>query len=181
MLSEGLSGEAYVRASKELAEIEPLVARVGDLRAAERAQAEAEILLADPEMHELAETELRDPGIVDLQSKDDDPHLRSIEAVTGYHVHAIDGEIGHVEDLIIEDAGWSVRYIKVDTRNQWPENRVLISPRSIRNIDWKARLVYLDVNRQKVQNSPPYDPSTTVDGAYDETFLTYYGIRWVQP
>ena len=128
-----------------------------------------------------AETELRDPGIVDLQSKDDDPHLRSIEAVTGYHVHAIDGEIGHVEDLIIEDAGWSVRYIKVDTRNQWPENRVLILPRSIRNIDWKARLVYLDVNRQKVQNSPPYDPSTTVDGAYDETFLTYYGIRWVQP
>jgi uncharacterized protein YrrD len=128
-----------------------------------------------------AETELRDPGIVDLQSKDDDPHLRSIEAVIGYHVHAIDGEIGHVEDLIIEDAGWSVRYIKVDTRNQWPENRVLISPRSIRKIDWKARLVYLDVNRQKVQNSPSYDPSPTVDGAYDETFLTYYGIRWVQP
>ncbi len=60
MLSEGLSGDAYVRASKELAEIEPLVARVGDLRAAERAQAEAETLLADPEMHELAETELRD-------------------------------------------------------------------------------------------------------------------------
>ncbi len=60
MLSEGMSGDAYVRASKELAEIEPLVARVGDLRAAERAQAEAETLLADPEMHELAETELRD-------------------------------------------------------------------------------------------------------------------------
>jgi peptide chain release factor 1 len=60
MLSEGLSGDAYVRASKELAEIEPLVARVSDLRAAERAQAEAETLLADPEMHELAETELRD-------------------------------------------------------------------------------------------------------------------------
>ncbi len=60
MLTEGLSGDAYVRASKELAEIEPLVARVGDLRAAERAQAEAETLLADPELHELAETELRD-------------------------------------------------------------------------------------------------------------------------
>jgi peptide chain release factor 1 len=60
MLSEGLSGDAYVRASKELAEIEPLVARVGDLRAAEKAQSEAETLLADPELRELAETELRD-------------------------------------------------------------------------------------------------------------------------
>jgi hypothetical protein len=35
-----------------------------------------------------------------------------------------------------------------------------------------------DVDRQKVRNSPPYDPSKTVDDAYDETFLTYYGIRW---
>jgi len=60
MLSEGLSGEAYVRASRELAELEPVVARVGELRAAERAQAEAETLLADPELRELAETELRD-------------------------------------------------------------------------------------------------------------------------
>jgi peptide chain release factor 1 len=59
MLSEGISGEAYVRASRELSEIEPVVARIGDLRAAERAQAEAEAMLTDPEMRELAEAELR--------------------------------------------------------------------------------------------------------------------------
>ena len=59
MLSEGVSGEAYVKASRELSDIEPVVARIGDLRAAERAQAEAEALLEDPEMRELAEAELR--------------------------------------------------------------------------------------------------------------------------
>ncbi len=59
MLTQGLSGEAYVRASKELSDIEPVVIRIGDLRAAERAQADAETLLTDPEMHELAEAELR--------------------------------------------------------------------------------------------------------------------------
>ena len=58
MLSEGISGEAYVKASKELSDIEPVVARIGDLRAAERAQSEAESLLADPEMKDLAEAEL---------------------------------------------------------------------------------------------------------------------------
>src|SRR6201995_1050030 len=58
MLSEGISGEAYVKASKELADIEPVVARIGDLRAAERAQTEAQSLLADPEMKDLAEAEL---------------------------------------------------------------------------------------------------------------------------
>ena len=57
-LAAGVSGESYVRASRELAELEPIAARIGELRAAERARAEAESLLADPELRELAETEL---------------------------------------------------------------------------------------------------------------------------
>jgi peptide chain release factor 1 len=59
MLSEGISGEAYVKASRELSDIDPVAARIGDLRAAEQAKAEAEALLDDPEMRELAEAELR--------------------------------------------------------------------------------------------------------------------------
>jgi peptide chain release factor 1 len=58
MLAEGISGDAYVKASRELADLEPVVARIGDLRAAERARDEAEALLADPEMKDLAEAEL---------------------------------------------------------------------------------------------------------------------------
>jgi len=58
MLSEGLSGETYVKASKELSEIEPVVARIGELREAERAREDASSLLEDPEMRELAEAEL---------------------------------------------------------------------------------------------------------------------------
>jgi peptide chain release factor 1 len=58
MLSEAIGGEAFVKASRELADIEPVVARIDDLRQAERAREEAESLLADPEMKELAEAEL---------------------------------------------------------------------------------------------------------------------------
>ena len=60
------------------------------------------------------------------------PHLRSVEAVTGYHIHASDGEIGHVEDFLVEDADWSIHYLVVDTKNWWPGKKVLISPRSAR-------------------------------------------------
>ena len=52
-----------------------------------------------------------------------DPHLRSIEAVTGYHIHASDGEIGHVEDFLVEDADWSIQFLVVDTRNWGPGRR----------------------------------------------------------
>ena len=58
LLGEGLTGDAYVKASRELSELAPVVARIDELRAAERAAAEAEAMLADPEFHELAENEL---------------------------------------------------------------------------------------------------------------------------
>ena len=57
-LQAGLSGDAFARASRELSELEPVVARIGDLRQAQQATKEAEALLADPEMKELAEAEL---------------------------------------------------------------------------------------------------------------------------
>ncbi|MCA3364571.1 MAG: peptide chain release factor 1 [Roseomonas sp.] len=43
--------------SKELAELEPLVEKVAEYRAAERARDEAQAMLTDPEMRELAEAE----------------------------------------------------------------------------------------------------------------------------
>ncbi|MBU6498982.1 MAG: peptide chain release factor 1 [Rhodospirillales bacterium] len=58
LLSPTIGGEAFVAASRELAEIEPVVARIDELREAERRAADAETLLDDPDMHELAEAEL---------------------------------------------------------------------------------------------------------------------------
>jgi hypothetical protein len=44
-------------------------------------------------------------------------HLRSMKDVAGYTIQATDGEIGHVDDFIIDDKPWTIRYIVVDTRN----------------------------------------------------------------
>jgi hypothetical protein len=104
-----------------------------------------------------------------------DPHLRSIETVTGYHIHASDGEIGHVEDFLLEDADWSIHFLVVDTKNWWPAKKVLISPRLAGDIDWMDRLVNLDVDRQKIKDSPTYDPAATLDRAYEKHFHAYYG------
>ena len=117
----------------------------------------------------------REEQIARTQRNDGDPHLRSIAAVTGYHIHASDGEIGHVEDFLVEDADWSIHYLVVDTKNWWPGKNVLISPRLARGIDWSDRLVNLNVDRQRVKDSPPYDASIAVDRAYERHFHDYYG------
>lgn len=109
--------------------------------------------------------------------KDDDLHLRSVESVTGYHMHASDGEIGHVADFLVEDADWSIRYLVVDTNNWWSGKKVLISPRSTKDIDWSNRLVNVNVARKQVKESPTYDLSKVVDRAYENHFNNYYGTR----
>ncbi|MFT8590798.1 MAG: peptide chain release factor 1 [Acetobacter orientalis] len=60
LLASGISGEAFTQASREYAEIEPVVAHINALRQAEQEAVQAELLLADPEMKELAEGELAD-------------------------------------------------------------------------------------------------------------------------
>ncbi len=59
LLSEG-SADGYAKLSKELSDLEPIVERIGDLRAAERAATDAEAMLSDPELKDLAEAELQD-------------------------------------------------------------------------------------------------------------------------
>jgi|ERR1019366_293041 hypothetical protein len=132
-------------------------------------------LLSLPELTPL------DPIGVDTQPSVGDQHLRGVAAIAMCHINATDGAIGHVVDLLVDDGSWHIRYITVDTLNWWPGETVLISPRSIQEIDWPHRLVQLDVDRQKVRDSPKYDKSITVDGLYDERFLTYYGIKWIAP
>jgi hypothetical protein len=122
----------------------------------------------------LLESRQRQEEIANTQRSDGDPRLRSIEAVTGYHIHASDGEIGHGEDFLVEDADWRIHYLVVDTKNWWPGKKVLISPRSVGQIDWKDRLVNVNVDRQKVKDNPAYDPSTTIGRVYEDNYHSYY-------
>jgi hypothetical protein len=124
------------------------------------------------------ESRRHEKEIADARRDDGDPHLRSIAAVIGYHIHACDGEIGHVEDFLLEDADWSIHFLVVDTRNWWAGKQVLISPGLAQAINWGDRLVNLNVDRQRVKNSPAYDASTTVDGAYEKRFHDHYLDIW---
>jgi hypothetical protein len=105
-----------------------------------------------------------------------DAHLRSVSAVTGYHIRATDGDIGHVQDFLIEDSNWRISFVAVDTRNWWPGEQVLLLPRMIREVDWSGSLIHVECTRQKLRDSPPYSQAVTVDGTYADAMTTYYGL-----
>lgn len=112
--------------------------------------------------------------------KPKDPHLRSIEAVVGHRVHAIDGLIGHVDDFLIHDVDWNIKFIKVDTRNWGPTRRVLLPPFLIQEIDWPTRAVHLVVDRRAIENRSPRDPAFEGQTTNAELFLACNDIRWVK-
>jgi len=94
--------------------------------------------------------------------KHNDPDLRSTHDVSGHHVEASDGEIGHVEDFIIDDETWAIRYLIVDTRDWLPGKKVLISPKWIERVSWSKKQVVVDLTREAIQQAPEYTDSPTL-------------------
>jgi hypothetical protein len=107
-----------------------------------------------------------------------DPHLRSMEAVLGHLVHANDGLIGHVDDFLVDDAAWSIRFIKIDTRDWGPARRVSLSPRLVRRIDWLARAVHLHVDRRAIESRSLSGPALEAGAVDGELLLACKDIRW---
>jgi hypothetical protein len=110
-----------------------------------------------------------------LEGERVDPHLRSLKEVTGYHIQAPDGEIGHVEEFIANDSNWFICYMVVDTRNWLPGRKVLISPDWIERVSWANSKVYVDLPRELIKNGPEYDPAEPVNRQYEERLYDYYG------
>jgi hypothetical protein len=113
--------------------------------------------------------------VEEKQEQQHDPHLRSVREVKDYYVEAPDGEVGHVEDFIAEEASWIIRYLAVDTRNWWPGKKVLVNPEWIQQVDWSKRAVYTEVQRDTIKEAPEYDPSKPVNREYEVMLYDFYG------
>lgn len=103
-------------------------------------------------------------------------HVRSAKAVTGYAIQAKDSEVGHVKDFIIDTVSWMIDWMVVDTRNWLPGRKVMISPRSVTNIDWKTRQAKVELTEEQIKASPPFDPNEPVNDDYGQGLFDYYGI-----
>ena len=115
-------------------------------------------------------------------AEEGDPHLRSSQSVSSYRVQAMDGEIGHVDDFVVddeafEDGPWEIRYLVIDTRNWLRGKRVLVPPLWAESIDWGSKHIQVGLSREMIENSPEYDPASPVNRQYEEVFYDYYGRR----
>ncbi|MCY7337938.1 MAG: PRC-barrel domain-containing protein [Chamaesiphon sp.] len=103
-----------------------------------------------------------------------DPHLRSTREVTGYHIQATDGELGHIEDFIIDEQTWAIRYLIVDTRNWWPGKKILLAPQWIDRVSWNESKVFVNLPRETIKQAPAYTEDSLPSRDYETSLHRHY-------
>lgn len=104
-----------------------------------------------------------------------DPHLRSSRAITDYLVHALDGDVGHVEDVLVDDDSWTIRHLLVSVRNRWAIHRVLVPVGWIARVSWGARAVEVSLPEEAIRLAPVYDRAAGVSAEHETRLVRYYG------
>ena len=130
--------------------------------------------LSHSELKIVPEAEQRDAD-AETFSLGDVSGLRSVGSVKGAHVHALDGDIGHVENLLADDSNWEIRYLVIATRNWWPGKVVQLSPYAVKDADWSNRRVNVNVTREQVKSAPAWDPLALADQASEEALHRHFG------
>jgi len=122
----------------------------------------------------------KEAGLDQDSGSEGDPHLRSVDEVTGYHISAQDGDIGHVEEFVVDDETWILRYMVVDTRNWLPGRKVLLSPSWVDSLDWTEETASVAMTKEQIKASPEYDPRTPINRDYEARLYDFYGrpVYW---
>ncbi len=101
--------------------------------------------------------------------------LQSVKHVTGQAIAATDGHIGHLDDFFVDETGWCINYLLVDTGNWLPGRKVLISPEWVAAVDWDNEVI-VNVSKDQVKNSPEYDPAEVPNEEYVSHLYGHYGF-----
>jgi sporulation protein YlmC with PRC-barrel domain len=104
-----------------------------------------------------------------------DPHLRSVRAITGYFVHALDGDVGRVEDFLVDDDTWAVRHLLVSGRNWSAIHRVLVPVGWIARVIFGARAIQVNRPAEAIRLGPTHDRATDVSPEQEARLGRYYG------
>lgn len=110
-------------------------------------------------------------------STESDPHLRSSDKITGYALQAVDGELGHIDDFIIDTDSWKIIFIVVKTGNWFSGKRVMLPIGWISEVDWQASRIVVDATVEKVQQCTEFDPDAAINEVYEKVLRDYSGRR----
>ncbi|MFC4076133.1 PRC-barrel domain-containing protein [Salinithrix halophila] len=101
--------------------------------------------------------------------------LLSVNQLTGFTLKTHDGELGQVDDFIIDDHSWTVRFLVVDAGSWLSSKKVMIDKDSVEDVDMADARVHVDLVKDNIKGSPEYEPSDPINEEGEKGRFDYYG------
>jgi hypothetical protein len=116
----------------------------------------------------LSREDVRNSPALDDEAMPDvsDERLDSVKTTSGYHIRARNGEIGHVDDFLIGQDSWRIRYLLVDTSNWIGGRSVIVSSDAVERVDKEDNQIYVAADRDVIKNAPELE---SIDAALSRT------------
>ena len=98
----------------------------------------------------------------------DETHLRSTQALSGYHIQTGEGAIGHVTDFMMDNKSWAICQLVVETGHWYSGKEIVISPKHIDRISYEESKVFVKVTKEAILKAPEYHVPA-LGAAYHDT------------
>jgi uncharacterized protein YrrD len=129
-------------------------------------------------------TPLIDPKLIrdidETEISHEDRHLRSSKEVTGYHIHAENGDIGHVTNFVFDDQTWQIAYLVVDTHNWIGGKKVLVAVKHVKEVEWENSKVVVDLTIDALKTSEAVDKWEYAIPKYDQAEYRKHVVHFNQ-
>jgi uncharacterized protein YrrD len=110
-----------------------------------------------------------------------DTRLRSFNEIKGYYINALDERFGHIDDLIMDDDGWRILYVIIDTKNIVPWGKdVMLPVEVINNISYFEKEAVINLPKDTIKNAPEYNPAMAINAEYEKVLYDFYGRKIIK-
>ena len=99
------------------------------------------------------------PNPCSRSNNDDDPHLRSTQTVSGYHIQTGDDEVGHITDFLVNDETWTISHMVVETGHWYSGKEIVIAVKEVERISYEGSTVFVGATRKSIMEAPQYHAS----------------------
>ena len=97
------------------------------------------------------------PAAIAPKPEPADAHLRSTQAVNGYHLQTSDGIIvGHVCDFLMDARSWAINQLVVKIGHRFTGKEVQLPMNQVERISYKESTLFVKLNKDAVEKSPEH-------------------------
>lgn len=100
--------------------------------------------------------------------------LHSLQTISSYRLHSVDGEIGHIRALFFDDVTGAVRYLMVASPYWLQGQPVLISPIAVGDVCDTSRTISVQLTREQIAGAPRLSKHMQISRAYEQAYFQHY-------